>query len=471
MGRWGHQQEASEFVKDKEAALLWHGMGSGKSYTSIGIMKDEKAQKILIGCPKSVLPTWKSEFEKHAKDKFEVFIPVTGSVKVKAKKIGKFLKKKNKKNLPKVVVMNYESIWRPGAGHTYDRWKNITDIGVIRKTDWDLIVADEIQKIKAAGSKVSLFFKLLKRSSKKRLGLSGTPFPNSPLDVYGVYRFLDSSIFGTSNQRFKMRYAEWGGFEQRQVLNFLNQDEMNEKVYSIAHRIETEDVIELPPYIDVPIYCDLNAKAMKIYNEFKKEAVVSFQSGEELSADNVLVKYLRLAQMASGIIKDDDGTEHIIDDSKFKAIEDLILGIDEPIVIFTRFTAEVNGIVEMIKKFKKRGEKPRTVCKLVGGCDERELFKTGKADIIVVNIQAGGIGVNELVRARYGIYFSTGYGPGDYEQSRARIRRSGSDVNKKVFYYHIVANNTIDVIIANAIEKKLNILATVLADFSKNCAN
>ncbi len=440
---------------------------SGKSYTSIGIATDKKAQTILLGCPKSVLPTWESEFERHAPGQFDIFIAKKGSVAKKTKDVDKFLNKRTSLNLPKVVVINYESIWRPGFGHIYDKWKNIKDIGLIRKTHWDLIIADEIQKIKAPGSKVSLFFKLLKQNSTDRLGMSGTPFPNSPLDTYGVFRFLDSTIFGTSFQRFKMKYAEWGGFENRQVMRYINQAELNTNVYSISHRVETEDVIELPDYIDVPIYCELSKKAMTLYQEFKKEAVVQFQNGEELSVNNILVKYLRLAQMASGIIKDNQGKRHIIDTAKFDTIRDLILGINEPIVIFTRFTAEVNGIIDMIKKFKSRGEKERTVCRLVGGIDERELFKTGKADIIVVNIQAGGIGVNELVRARYGIYFSTGYGPGDYEQSRARIRRAGSDVNKKVFYYHIIAKGTIDVIIMRAIERKLNIIKTVLADFSR----
>ena len=83
------------------------------------------------------------------------------------------------------------------------------------------------------------------------------------------------------------------------------------------------------------------------------------------------------------------------------------------------------------------------------------------------DLQAGGAGVNELVRARYGIYFSTGYSSGDYEQSLARIRRPGSNLEKTVVYYHITALNTIDEIIMAAIQRKMDLIEAVLKDFGR----
>jgi len=337
------------------------------------------------------------------------------------------------------------------------------------------ILTHNCQKIKAPGSKVSIFVSKLR--GQKRLALSGTPFPNSPLDTFAIYRFLDKSIFEHINnkgkrsltyQQFKMKYAEWGGFEQRQVVKYINQQELNEKVYSIAHRIRTEDVVELPDFQHIFIECNLNAGARRAYDAFKKEAVIQFQNGEELSAANVLTKYLRLAQIASGTVKDDAGNEHLVDDSKLRALKTLLLGIDEPVVIFTRFKAEVTQIKEMIGKFRREGERERVVAELTGDKDERDKFASGEAEIIVVNLQAGGTGVNELVRARYGIYFSTGYSSADYEQSLWRIRRPGSDVTKKTLYYHITARGTIDELIMQAIERKMDLIEAVLRDFSKD---
>lgn len=861
MAYWQHQTDGINFVRDKDGALLWWGMGSGKSYTSIGIMRDLEAKVILIACPKQVVKTWINEFAKHTSDEFQIIAPLTGTVLKKTLEIKKQLDYKHNTK-PKVVIMNYESIWRPGLGHTRDKWKNIKDIGLMRKTPWDLVIADECfiagtqidtpsgpvniqdlqigdqiygydhalgkvvitevkdtminsakklcsvngeictpghpfytqdgykpaglleddtlykrnedgqltgvpavwgdvdckadyemeseqkatggsqgsflqpgmlhemekersgdgeavhrnlgeedwstsevglhdlrtvfdkrtsaeslaeiksgtikndllreimfgnmengpagsqseglhkrgereavsqneeylenqsedsggcdgkselsresfcekqktesyegsccptitrihtakrregawtdgcprpafqycqrtiwsgmenrtyckelrsehakgaslhaghcefdtqdcyrgrwaipsvsmghgggqekesnvgeqrmdnnevqergsserpgsgytvynietgtnnyfvngilshncQKIKSAGSKTSKFFKLLHANSKKRVGLSGTPTPNTPLDIYGIYRFLAPEIFDTSYQRFQMRYAEMGGFENHTIIRYINEKELNEKVYSIANRIETADVVELPDSMDIFVECELSPAARKAYDEFYNEAVIEFSNGVELTAANVLVKNLRLAQIASGTVKDDDGNEHLIDTNKMDLLEELLLSIDEPCVVFTRFRAEVEQIRAMIEGFGAKGEKPKTVCQIASGKDERELFASGEADVCVVNIQAGGVGLNELVRARYGFYYSTGYSSGDFEQSKARIKRPGSDLTKKVFYYHLVAKNTMDEVIRAAIEKKIDIVQTILEDFSR----
>lgn len=469
MSYWKHQKEGIEYVRDKDGALLWWGMGSGKSYTTIGICRDQQSQKTLIVCPKSVIPTWINEFKKHTNDEFTIIAPMTGSVKKKAEHIEKLINN-HRDPKPKAVILNYESIWRPGTGHTYHpkNKKLIQDKGLLRSIAWDLIVCDEGQKIKAPGSKVSLFLKLLAKNAKKRLVLSGTPFPNGPLDAYGIYRFLDIDIFGSRFNAFRLKYAEMGGFENRQVVKYINQEELNKKVYSIAHRVETEDVVELPDSTDIFVDVELSPKARKLYNEFHKEMVYEFSSGTELTAANVLVKQLRLAQIASGTVKDDDGKEHIVDTAKLDALEELIVQIDEPCVIFTRFRSEVTQIRKMIEGLGKKGERPREVYQIAAGIDERDKFAAGtKDEICVVNLQSGGTGLNELVRARYGFYFSTGYNTGDFLQSKARIKRPGSDLSKKVLYYHIMAKNTIDVTIKNAIQRKINITEAVLQDFSK----
>lgn len=479
MALWHHQDNVRVFTYDKDGVLIWHGMGSGKSFSTISIIHEIGEGPILITCPKTCIKTWVKEFEKYSEmvgdiGLFSLCVPTKGTVKQKAAKIRKHLNYAPDRKI-KVVILNYEAIWRPGLGNSINKAKNIRDKGLLKEIKWSVVIADECQKIKAHNSKVSKFIATLE--SKKRLCLSGTPFPNSPLDAFGIYRFLDKTIFGIvmpngktslTYQRFKLRYAEFGGFENRQVINYINQEELNQKVYSIAHRVRSEDVIELPEFQHVFLECDLGPTARRAYDAFKQEAIIEFSNGQELTASNILTKYLRLAQIASGTVLDDSGVEHLVDKSKLDTLKDLITGIDEPIVIFTRFRAEVRQIREMIEALPKEGERERKVAQLTGGVDERDMFQSGEAEIIIVNLQAGGAGVNELVRARYGIYYSTGYSSGDYEQSLWRIRRPGSDVAKTVFYYHIVARNTLDEVIAEAIQKKMDLVESVLRDFSKD---
>src|SRR5207302_255726 len=81
-------------------------------------------------------------------------------------------------------VLNYDSAWRS----PFAEWA--------LKQKWDLVVADEIHRCKAPGGKASRFLARLGKAARFRLGLSGTPMPHSPLDVYAYYRFLDPRIFG-----------------------------------------------------------------------------------------------------------------------------------------------------------------------------------------------------------------------------------------------------------------------------------
>lgn len=476
MSLWQHQQDGAEFVNDKDGALLWWGMGSGKTYASINIIKKQNAEIILIVCPKSVIRTWISEIDKHAPNEFIVIAPLKGSVAKKAADIKKMIDYHHGNGKPIVIVLNYESCWRPFLGPVRDKYKNIIDNGLVKNMNWDIIIADEVHRCRTPGSKVSKFMSFLK--AKKRIGLSGTPF-STPLSPFAIFRFLDKSIFAEtlpngkkslSFQRYKMKYCVFGGFENRQVLKYINQDDLNEKIHSITHRIKTEDVIELPPFQHLTIEVELNPQAKKAYNIFKKEAILEFENGKELTAANVLVKHLRLAQIASGTVKDDDGVEHLVDNSKLKALRDLILGIDEPIVIFTRFRAEVRQIEEMIGKFQREGEIVRKTCKIVGGCDERDKFSSGEADIAIVNVASGGVGLNELALCNYSVYFSSGYDSLLYEQSLGRTRRSGSIVSQKVFYYHIVAKGTIDEVIMAAIEQKIDLVDAILEDFKQSIA-
>lgn len=258
-----------------------------------------------------------------------------------------------------------------------------------------------------------------------------------------------------------------GGFENRQVMEFVNQDELNKKIFSIADRVKTEDVLKLPGTKDFYIDVQLSKEGAKLYNEFLKETIVEFQNGEELTAANAMVKNLRLSQIASGIVTDDAKNEHMVDTSKLEMLKELISNIDEPIVIFTRFRVEVREIRKMVEKMIKSGEKTCGVCQIASGTDEREKFESGEADIAIVNVQSGGTGLNELVRARYAFYYSLGYGLGDYQQSKARICRPGSDVSKDVLYYHLIAEGTIDEVIQKALENKKDIIDAVVEYFAR----
>jgi len=83
-----------------------------------------------------------------------------------------------------------------------------------------------------------------RKAARYRLGLSGTPMPHSPLDVYAYFRFIDATIFGWSYNRFRQHFAVMGGYQNHQVVAYDNLDELNRKFYSVAFACG-KDVLDL----------------------------------------------------------------------------------------------------------------------------------------------------------------------------------------------------------------------------------
>ena len=450
---WAHQEAAVDFALLHKGVLWDHDMGVGKTISAILLAQKMSAKKILILCPKSVVPVWSKEFNKFCKSEFNILGLDKGSVKKKGESIEKFLNAQQHQK--KVVVINFESAWREGLGETRKNGR-ISNKGLLRSIKWDLIIVDECHKIAHSSSKISKFCGRLALATKKIVGLSGTPLPNGCLSAHGLCRTLKNDLFDKSEYRFRMKYAQFGGFENREVIEFINQEDFKQKFASITHTVKAEEVIELPNVTHINRNVNLSPKAMKMYKEFQEECILEINDGI-ITAENVLVKYLRLAMIASGSVKDEEGVTHHLDNSKIEAVKDIVDGLPktEPIIVFGRFVDEIKRAKEILIKDHY------TCSELSGSVNELANWQAGETQILIMNIQAGAVGI-DCTRARYCIYLSTGYSYVQYSQSLARVCRPGADLTKKIFYYHINANHTIDEKITKALNDKEDIIETLL---------
>jgi SNF2 family DNA or RNA helicase len=323
---------------------------------------------------------------------------------------------------------------------------------------WDTLICDEAHRIKGPSGRASWNVMRVAKNIPRKIFLSGTPMPHSPADVYAQFRALDPSIFGTSYVRFKAHYCVMGGFENRQIVQFINMDELNKKFYSVSYRANKRDVVDLPPVMDEIRKCDIDASCKKIYTELENEFIVQVKNSE-ISVANALVKILRLSQLAGGYAQLDDGTHSIVDDNKINTTKEIIedLPRGEPIVIFCRFRSEIERLKNMAAKIG------RTAAELSGLANQLDLWKSGLFDVLVCQIQAGALGI-DLTRACYVIYFAKGLSLGDYEQSRARVDRPGQ--KRPVTYYHVLARATIDIKSHRALKERKDVIEEVLREIN-----
>ena len=436
---WKHQEEAVRFCMEKRAALLALSMGCGKSWCVLSLIVNRSHKTVLIVCPKSVMQVWPKQFDTHHPGGVHVEVLNSGTCDAKGVRLKKL---RDETDGPLVVVVNYDAYWRGKLGEA-----------IVSRT-WDLVVLDESHRIKAPGGRASFFAKRIPAHWK--LALTGTPMPHSPLDLYGQFRFLDRTIFGTSFTLFRDRYAVMGGFERRQVVGWKNEEEMNARLYSITYRVGPE-VLDLPEAMHVERTFDLTPKARKVYRSLEDEFCAELDSGI-VTAANCMVKVLRLQQVTSGYVKaDDDGPEQDIDPGKAALLRDILEDLDpnEPVVVFCRFRHDLETVHEVAKDLRtSSGE-------LSGSANHLELWQAEEFPILAVQIQSGGLGV-DLTRARYAIYFSIGYSLGEFEQSLARIHRPGQ--TKPCTYIHLIASNTVDEKVYEALRKKKDVIETILTE-------
>ena len=83
------------------------------------------------------------------------------------------------------------------------------------------------------------------------------------------------------------------------------------------------------------------------------------------------------------------------------------------------------------------------------------------AQVLAVQLDSGGEGV-DLTRARFSIFYSLSFSLGKYDQARSRTHRPGQ--TNPVEHIHLIARNTVDVKIMRALEKRAEIIESILAE-------
>jgi SNF2 family DNA or RNA helicase len=326
----------------------------------------------------------------------------------------------------------------------------------------DMVILDESHRAKAAGSKVSKFLAVLGKYVPYKMCLSGTPMANSPLDVYGQYRFLDRRIFGTNHYQFLQEYAIMGGPERRFVVGFRNQKELNRKFKSIAYTCKMSDVadrIKLPDALPPTAQrVQLPAKDMKTCRELADDFIAECGTSNVV-VKNVLGKMMRLQQIASGycVVQDspvDDPRVEELNTAKEDALAEMLEDISPaaPVVVFCVFRHDLDSIARSALKAK------RDVFEISGSANQLSEWRQSEGGVLAVQIQAGAEGIDMTI-SNHAIYYSIPHSLALYNQSKARLYRPGQ--KNAVSFCHLLAEGTIDEAMYKSLIKKEDVIESI----------
>lgn len=442
---WGHQIIAYRFAKDLPGAILNMAMGTGKTLTTISLITYKQSQTVLIVCPKSVIDVWPWEFRKHSTLEVTICAPKKGTTAQRAKEAARQLKVAKARKQPFILLVNYESYWRESFA------KFITGM------TWDMVVYDEVHRLKDHSGKQGKFAHKLFSHTRNRLGLTGTLIPHSPLDPFSQFKAVSPDIFGHNYFRYRNMYAVMGGFGNKQVVAYKNLDDMQDKLNAISIYIPNT-VLDLMDPIHTFRTVELTTQTRKVYEELSRDFYTELEQGS-LSVPNAMVKVLRLQQLTSGYLKleNDQGVETLqhYGNEKYELLTELLdeLPQNEPLVLCAKFTVDIQNIKAACEATG------RSCAELSGQKNELRQWQDGEMDCLAVQINAGKEGI-DLTRARYCVLYSVGHSLGAYEQFLARTNRPGQ--LRQVTYYHLLVSQSVDEQVYAALQKRKEIVDYIM---------
>lgn len=433
---FAHQRKGVDLFKNNSFFANFGEMGSGKTAQAAVALAELELANALIICPKSLLRNWESELTEWA-PKHQVFV-YTGTKSNKLNTLYEFFEFRER---AKILVINYESIITKGVER-------------ISQVKWQLKVCDESHKLKNRKSKTTKA--VSKIPSFRTWIMTGTPTPNNPLEIYSQFDVGKPKYLGANFYSFRAEYADvYSGNGFPQIRGFKNLHRLKAKVDAFSYRVTRDECLDLPKKIYQTIMIEMETSAQRKYDCLADELVLDiFGDGSKVIATpNILTKLVKLQQMTSGFIQDEDGKVHITGSDKIDALIDLVEGVDakESIAIWTKFTHEIDLIRNALK------DSPRKILEISGRIkgDDRHAavkeFQDGPPAIMIANMAAGGVGIT-LTRCATVIYFSRSFNSVDAMQSEDRHMRIGQTRN--VIYYDLTCKQTVDETIVEALRRK-----------------
>lgn len=473
---------------------IHHDMGAGKTFTTITIMRNLFLQhksplKTLIICPDVVVDNWENEINKWSKcGRFVQTLKGPGKKRIEAlgndKKIfitnfealnmeGLFwYHKVLKKRKPKVLKEGEE----PPKKKKSKRRRYLVDHG------FDILIVDESHRVKSHQASTT---KILIRMADKihyRFNLTGTPLPNDMQDIWSQFRVLfGPDMLGDKFRDFQRKYFVDENIDMPRAKHFPKwklrigaENYLTGVIARNSSRVLKADCMDLPPLIKSRILCGMGPAQGKAYKDMAKEAVAYIESHEEELEEGVaaigqiaLVKIMRLRQIASGFVTDDEGKDYVFKDvPKLKAISEYMQDIDHKYIIWATFKRNIEEIskvcVDLGKKFtlltgaQSTNQKTANVAEFCGG----------DTDIIIANPAAGGTGIN-LTAAQTAIWYSYDYNAINRQQAEARNHRGGSEIHSKIFSIDLAVERSIDIIVLDKLQHKEDFAKSILDVKSK----
>lgn len=396
-----YQQNDVRLMQRLKHCLNANPMGLGKTVEAIKALEVMEAESVCIVVPKIIRQQWVDQIKYWWGRDAEIY------------------EKQITLEAGKIYVINY------------DKLRNEKILAKFRRFRWDVLVLDEVHKIKSRESKQSIAVKLI--PSARRIALSGTPILRYVDDLWSILNFLGEEYSGKSYWAFAEYFCEiektpWGNkivgttddpYRQAMLKQLLSLFMIRHESIEVAYG-KTQETVRLP----------MTKEQRNLYR--KEKQLLLDQLPENCTISNGAVLAMRLRQTTSWpglFIEDEPGP-------KFEWIyEQCINNPSEQFVVFTAFEQTASALSQWL--FNKSVRAVSITGKKSAYDNElsKMRFLKGKAQVLVGTIGAMGQGYDGLQEvSRVVVFIDRDWSPELMKQAEDRLHRMGQQHPVNVYY-------------------------------------
>lgn len=424
--------------------------GSGKTASVLGVFaflkEKELATRIVVICPKNAFESWRNEFRACFGNKNKLM-----EFNVQASGFSSLPREERKRRLKvgtsgcNLILVNYE------AAPTYaEELKELASKST-------LLVFDEAHRVKRINGKWATAALDIASESKRTIALTGTPIPNTYLDIYNFLNIL-----------FPREYNTFFNFSHTMLRN-PNEYEIaviNSKIQPFFCRTTKDDLGVPPANEDIIQRLYVDSETEQLFDvlkmRYRKNKLALMLRVMQLETDPSLLLETLDTSEYSWLLNEDEQTGEIDYVDYSEEIEGMIdrapasIKVDRCVSLANRLHSEGKPViiwcifVRTMQLLAKRIENlGMTVTVIYGNTSQEEReealddFRSGDINILITNPHTLAESVSLHSICHDAIYYECSFNLVHFLQSKDRIHRLGlpSDQYTQYFFLQDIYDN------------------------------
>ena len=312
---------------------------------------------------------------------------------------------------------------------------------------YDMVIIDELSSFKNPQAKRFKALKKVRPKIHRIVGLTGTPAPNSLLDIWAPFRLIDNGQrLGKYITHYRDQYFTPGRRNGTVVYNWNLRPGADQAIYNniadITVSMRTTDYLQLPEATHQHITVQLPPRARKHIDTLKRDLVLDLDD-DTIDAANAATLSLKLQQLAGGAIYNETGDNYItIHDEKIQALTELVdQAQGNTMLVCYWFKHERDRILDAIPS-----------ARVLDTQQDFHDWNNGKIPVALIHPASAGHGLNLQAGGHIMVWYTTPWSLELYEQANARLHRQGQ--TEPVSIIHIDTADSIDQTVHQALTRK-----------------